>query len=150
MSERETEARHDISLEIYTKKIQIESRVMGDLALNHIVPVAINYQNKLITNVTGLKSIFGEKDFKQHAQSQMEMISEVSERITKIIKFVAEMTEERKQANAIEHAKKQAVAYCEKVIPYFEKIRYEVDKLELLIDNAEWPLPKYRELLFVK
>lgn len=150
MSAREVDARHDISLEIYTKKIQIESRVMGDLALNHIIPVAINYQNKLINNVTGLKTIFGETEFKKYAQSQIEMIKEVSDRVTKIKNDVTEMVELRKKANVIEDAKKQALAYCEKVIPYFETIRYEVDKLELLIDNAEWPLPKYRELLFVK
>lgn len=150
MSEREVDARHDINLEIYTKKIQIESRVMGDLALNHIIPVAINYQNKLINNVTGLKTIFSETEFKQYAQSQIEMIKEVSDRITKIKNDVTEMVDYRKKANTIEDTKKQAVAYCDTVIPYFEKIRYEVDKLELLIDNAEWPLPKYRELLFVK
>lgn len=150
MTSREQEARHAIYLETYTKKIQIESRVMGDLALNHIIPTAINYQNLLIDNVKKMKDIFDASEFKKCAATQLDMIREISERISTIKKSVDEMIEERKKANAIENHKKHALAYCEKVKPYFEIIRYNVDKLELLIDDEQWPLPKYRELLFTK
>lgn len=150
MSHRELEARHEIQLEIYTKKIQIESRVIGDLCLNHIIPTAIRYQNQLVTNVKGIKEIFGEKDFRKHADMQMNMIAEISERIAKIKSDVDNMIEERKKANKLENAKDQAIAYCDKVKPYFDTIRYHVDKLELIVDDELWPLPKYRELLFTK
>jgi glutamine synthetase len=150
MNEREQHARYDIYLETYTKKIQIESRVIGDLALNHIIPTAIKYQSSLIENVKGLKEIFGAAEFKKSAGIQLEMIQEISERINIIKTKVDEMTEARKKANAITDVKKMAIDYCEKVKAYFEEIRYNVDKLELLIDDESWPLPKYRELLFTK
>ncbi len=149
-NEREMEARHEIYLETYTKKIQIESRVIGDLALNHIVPVAIRYQKVLVDNVKGLKELFAGKEFQTIAGEQLEMIKTISERVSVIISSVNKMIEERKKANKLEHGKEQALAYCHKVKPYFEIIRYEVDKLELLLDNTYWPLPKYRELLFTK
>ncbi len=150
MSHRELEARHEIQLEIYTKKIQIESRVMGDLCLNHIIPTAIRYQNEVIMNVKGLKEIFGEKEFRKHSEMQIDIITEISERISKIKSEVHLMTEERKMANKLTDTKKQAISYCDKVKPYFDSIRYNVDKLELLVDDELWPLPKYRELLFTK
>ncbi len=146
-NEREIHARHDIYLENYMKKIQIEGRVVGDLALNHIIPTAIEYQNKLIENVKGLKELYG-TGFKKLAEVQLSTIEEISERISKISKNVEAMTEERKKANGLSDARKQAIAYCDKVFPYFEKIRYEVDKLELLVSDEAWPLPKYREMLF--
>jgi glutamine synthetase len=150
LSEREQHARYDIYLETYTKKIQIESRVIGDLALNHIIPTAIKYQSSLIENVRGLKEITSGAEFKKISQIQMDMITEISEHITVIKTKVDEMTEARKKANALTDVKKQAVEYCEKVKDYFEIIRYHVDKLELVIDDESWPLPKYRELLFTK
>ncbi len=150
MSEREQHARYDIYLETYTKKIQIESRVMADLALNHIIPTAIKYQGSLVQNVKGLKEILEGAAFKKSAQIQLDMIAEISEHINIIKTKVDEMTEARKKANAINEVKKQAVEYCEKVKAYFETIRYHVDKLELLVDDENWPLPKYRELLFTK
>lgn len=150
MSEREQHARYDIYLETYTKKIQIESRVMADLALNHIIPTAIKYQSLLIENVRGLKEIMSAADFKKSSQIQMEMIVEISEHINTIKTKVDEMTEARKKANAILEVKKQALDYCEKVKSYFDVIRYHVDKLEILVDDESWPLPKYRELLFTK
>ncbi len=150
MSAREQEARHAIYLETYTKKIQIESRIIGDLSLNQIIPTAIRYQNLLIDNVYRMKELFNSSEFKSNALTQLEMIKEISERISVIKTSVDEMTEERKKANGIEDHKKQAVAYCEKVKPYFEKIRYNTDKLELIIEDELWPLPKYRELLFTK
>ena len=150
MSEREQHARYDIYLETYTKKIQIESRVMADLVLNHIIPTAIKYQGSLVENVRGLKEIFSGAEFKKVAQIQLEMISAISEHINIIKTKVDEMTEARKKANALTDVKKQAIDYCDKVKAYFEEIRYNVDKLELLVDDESWPLPKYRELLFTK
>jgi glutamine synthetase len=151
MNEREQHARYDIYLETYTKKIQIESRVIGDLALNHIIPTALKYQSTLIENVRGLKEISSAGDFKKLAQIQLDIIIEISEHISIIKTKVDEMTEARKKANALTDVKKQAIDYCEKVKEaYFETIRYHVDKLELLVDDESWPLPKYRELLFTK
>lgn len=147
---RELEARHEIMLEIYTKKIQIESRVMADLALNHIIPTAVKYQSELIENARGMKEIFGEKEYKQYAKVQLETIKEISEHVDVIRTNVLNMIEERKKANNLSDAKKQAIAYCDKVKAYFETIRYHVDKLELIVDDASWPLPKYREMLFTK
>lgn len=148
LSDRELEARYEIDLERYTKKIQIESRVMGDLAINHIIPTAVEYQNLLITNVTGLKQVLSSKDFDLLASDQIALIREISERMTTIRKLVGEMIEERKSANKQMSARKQADDYCNRVLPYFERIRREVDKLELTISDEYWPLPKYRELLF--
>jgi len=150
MSEREQHARYDIYLETYTKKIQIESRVMADLALNQIIPTAIKYQSSLIENVKGLKEIMSPADFKKNGQIQLEMIMEISEHINIIKTKVDQMTEARKKANAIADVKKQAVEDCEKVKSYFDVIRSNVDKLEIVVDDESWPLPKYRELLFTK
>jgi glutamine synthetase len=150
MSDREQHARYDIYLETYTKKIQIESRVMGDLALNHIIPTAIKYQGSLVQNVKGLKDILSGAEFKKVAQIQLDMITEISEHVNVIKTKVDAMTEARKKANAISDVKKQAIEYCDKVKAHFDIIRYHVDKLELLIDDESWPLPKYRELLFTK
>jgi len=150
MTEREIHARYEIQLETYTKKIQIESRVMGDIALNHIIPCAIKYQNTLIQNVIGLKNLFNAAEFKKIGTTQLEMIEEISEHISMIKKHVEAMVEERKKTNAIENAKKQAIAYCDKVKPHFDIIRYHADKLELVVDNESWPLPKYREMLWMR
>jgi len=149
MNKVEVEARHEIMLEEYRMRIQIESRVLGDMAGNHIVPTAINYQNKLIQNVRGLKEVLTEDVFNKVAKDQLNMIESISEYISTIIAEKDAMIEERKRCNAIEDAREQAIAYCENVIPYFDKIRYACDKLELLIDDELWPLPKYRELIFI-
>lgn len=149
LSEKEVEARYDILLHNYKLRVQIESRVMGDLALSSIIPAAVRYQNTLIENVKGIKEISGTR-FKKLSETQMSMISEISERISVIKKNVEEMVEERKKANAIQQTRKQAVAYCEKVFPFFDVIRYHVDKLELVVDDNLWPLPKYREMLFTR
>ena len=145
-NERELEARYEIMLENYIKKIQIEGRVIGDLALNHIIPTAIAYQNKLITNYKGLKDIGLENEGK----TIMAAIREMSSHISTIQTDVEAMTEARKIANNIEHAKEKAVAYNNDVKKYFESIRYAVDKLELLVDDEDWPLVKYREMLFLR
>lgn len=149
MNKVEIEARHEIMLEEYRMRIQIESRVLGDIAGNHVVPTAINYQNKLIQNVRGLKEVLSDEVFNKVAKDQLQMITSISEYISTIIAEKDAMIEERKRCNAIEDAREQAIAYCENVIPYFEKIRYACDKLELLIDDELWPLPKYRELIFI-
>jgi len=149
MNEVEIKARYEIQVEEYTMHIQIESRVLGDIARNHVIPTAVNYQNVLIDNVKGLKDIFG-TGFKKHAKEQLEIIVDISRRIEAINSGVTEMTNERKKANKIEDTEKTAAAYCKKVKPFFEDIRYHCDKLELLIDDELWPLTKYRELLFTK
>lgn len=149
MSRVELNARTEIAYENYKLKIQIESRIMGDLAMNTIVPTALKYQNTLIENVRGLKDIFG-TSFKKSAQTQIDIITEISERVEKIQTLTSGMIDERKKANNMHNTKKEAIAYCEKVVPYFDKIRYEVDKLELLVDDELWPLPKYREMLFTR
>ncbi len=148
-SKVELNARNEISYEKYKLHIQIESRIIGDLALNNIIPAALKFQQQLIDAVRGLKEVYG-NNYKKAAQTHLDMISEISERVARIRENVHLMTEERKKANALDNAKKQAFAYCEKVIPYFEKIRYDVDKLELIIDDELWPLPKYREMLFTR
>ncbi|HBF18823.1 MAG TPA: glutamine synthetase type III [Cryomorphaceae bacterium] len=148
MNKVEVEARHEIMLEEYQKKIQIESRVLGDIAGNHIVPTAIKYQNRLIENVRGLKEVLDDKVFRKVAKEQLEMIEEISERISVIISEKEAMIETRKKLNKLTDMRKMAIGYCEDVVPFLDKIRYQCDKLEMLIDDELWPLPKYRELLF--
>ena len=149
MSKVEAEARYEIEIEEYTKKIQIEGRILGDIARNHIVPTAIKYQTALIKNAQGLKDIFG-KDFKTIAKEQLELIKTISDHITAIKAKTKEMINERKKANKIENPEKQALAYCNKVKPLFDEIRYHCDKLEIMVDDELWPLVKYREMLFTR
>jgi glutamine synthetase len=149
MNHIEVEARYEIELEEYTKKIQIESRVLGDISTNHVIPTAIRYQNTLIENVKGLKDIFG-TDFEKIAKEQIILIKDISKHIEGINSKVLEMTNERKKANILSDAQELAEAYCDNVKPYFEVIRDHCDKLELLVDNELWTLTKYRELLFTK
>ena len=149
LSEVELHARYEIKLEKYFKNVQIESRVMADLVNNHIVPVALKYQNLLLENVKGLKTIFPEKKFLQLANSQVEMISDISARVDELLKLAEEMTEARKRANTEESIAERARLYRTSVLPYFDKIRYHADKLELMVSDEEWTLPKYRELLFL-
>lgn len=149
MSRIESEARYEIEVEDYAMRIQIEGRILGDIARNHVIPTAIKYQNTLIKNVRGLKDIYGD-DFKKYAKEQMILIEQISEHIEKINKGITEMTEARKKANHAENAVITADLYCEEVRPYFDVIRYHCDKLEVLVDDEIWPLTKYRELLFTK
>ena len=149
-TERELEARFEIKNEIYLKKLQIESRVLGDLALNHIIPTAITYQNTLIENVKGLKEILPDV-YNEVGEVQLKAIKEISTHIKEIRTLVDEMTEARKMANnSISNEVERAQVYSATVLPYLDKIRYHIDKLELLVDDEIWPLPKYRELLFFK
>ncbi|MBS4061757.1 MAG: glutamine synthetase III [Bacteroidetes bacterium] len=150
LTKRELLARYEIKLDKYVRKLQIESRLTGDLAMNHIIPTAIKYQNTLIENARGLKDVLDSKTFVKLSRSQVQNIKEISEHVSEIRQFIEDMTEERKIANRLESEVEKADAYCYKVKPYFEKIRYHVDKLELLVDDQLWPLPKYRELLFIK
>ncbi len=149
MNHIEVEARYEIELEEYTKKIQIEGRVLGDIARNHVIPTAIRYQNTLIDNVKGLKEIFG-KDFEKIGKEQIVLIKEISSHIEGINTNVEAMTEARKKANVLTDAQKMAEKYCDNVKPYFEVIRDHCDKLELLVDDETWTLTKYRELLFTR
>ncbi len=148
LSKRELEARFEVRIENYTKKIQIESRVLGDLAINHIIPTAIKYQTSLIENVKGLKDLFGEQEFNHVAGERLEIIKQISKHITSIKQKVNEMIEARKVANKVEDMVEKAKLYEENIKPYLDNIRYCIDKLELIIDDEIWPLPKYRELLF--
>ena len=144
----ELEARHEIELEKYLKKVQIEARIMGDLALNHIIPTAVTYQNELLTNVNGLKAAgLPESAY----ASQLAILKDVSAHIQAIYENVNALVEARKVANAIEDTRARAIAYCSDVKEaYFDKIRYHVDKLEHLVNDEDWSLPKYRELLFLR
>lgn len=148
MNKIELEARYEIDLEEYTKRLQIESRVLGDIARNHIVPTAINYQNTLLENTKNLKEIFG-ADFKNIAKEQIELIMIISNHITEINSLTIKMTEERRKANKLEGLK-SAEVYSKKVKPFFQQIRYHCDKLETMVDDNLWPLTKYRELLFTR
>lgn len=150
LSERELEARYEVEMEKYVKKIQIEARVLGDLVINHIVPTAIAYQNILITNVLGIKEVFGDAEVDALVGNRKNLIREISGHVTAIKTKVHDMIEARKVCNKIEHAPEKAFAYDSKVRPYLDEIRYHVDKLELIVDNEMWPLPKYRELLFFR
>ncbi len=150
LTDRELDARYEIRLEIYTKKVQIEARVLGDLVSNHIIPTLIKYQNILITNVKGLKDLYPNEIYEQMAEPHLKTISEISERMAIVKTAVEEMIEERKKANKIEDVREKATSYSKNVVPYLEQIRYHVDKLELIVDDEIWPFPKYREMLFTR
>ena len=147
LSKVELIARYEIALEEYVKTVQIESRVLGDIARNHVVPTAVRYQNTLIENVRGLKEIFGDA-YQEVASEQIELIRHISEHIKVIHSTVEAMIEARKRANHLATFVERADAYCNEVKPFFDEIRYHCDKLELMIDDELWTLTKYRELLF--
>ena len=150
LSARELEARKEIEFENYVLKIQIESRLMGDMTQNYFIPAATEYQNRLIQNVQGLISIFGDKVGKQNGKAIIEIIEEISGHLNAMKTASDAMLEERKLANTHDHAEEKAFIYCDKVKPYFDEIRYHADKLELLVDDELWPLPKFREMLFTR
>jgi glutamine synthetase len=143
----ELEARYEIKNEIFLKKLQIESRVLSDMAINHIIPTAIAYQNVLIANVKGMKEVFN--DYSLSYSVQMNTLEILSKHINAIDEKVHQMINERKKANVIENIIERAEAYAKNVLPFMESIRYHIDKLEMIIDDELWPLPKYRELLFI-
>ena len=150
LNKRELEARYEINLDKYIRKLQIESRLISDLSINHIIPTSILYQNTLIENARGLKEVLDQKTYVKLSRNQVQTIKEISEHISEIRQFVEMMTEERRAANRLESEVEKAEAYCYKVKPYFEKVRHHVDELEQVIDDRLWPLPKYRELMFIK
>lgn len=149
-NETELNSRLEVELEKYTMKVQIEGRVLGDLAINHIVPTAVAYQNRLLENLRGMKEIFSAEEYEVLSADRKELIREISHRVTSIKILVREMTEARKVANHLENYKERAFAYEDKVRPYLDQIRDHIDHLEMEVDDEIWPLPKYRELLFTK
>jgi glutamine synthetase len=149
-TDKELESRVEVEYEKFAKKVQIESRVLGDLAMNHIVPIGINYMTSLIDNVRGLREVFNDTEYERLAGARKEVIVTISDHISMIKKLVNEMVDERRKANVIEDNYKKAIAYESKVKPYLDEIRSHIDKLELVVDNEMWPLPKYRELLFTR
>ena len=150
-SEVELKARNEVKWETYTKKLQIEARVLGDLAINHIIPVATRYESVLLDNVMKLKSIFEhDQEGSELATQEMETVKKIARHMFVIKDEVIKMVNARKVANKIEDEREKAIQYHDTVKPCMELIRYHIDKLELLVDNEMWPLPKYRELLFIR
>ena len=150
MSQKELEARNEVKWETYTKKIQIEARVMGDLSMNHIIPVATHYQSKLLKNVENMRSIFPKEKAETLSARNMKIIEEIAERTAIIEKGVEDLVNARKVANKIESEHDKAIAYHDTVAPLMESIRYHIDKLELIVEDDLWTLPKYREMLFIR
>lgn len=150
MTQKELEARNEVKWETYTKKIQIEARVLGDLAMNHIIPVATKYQSELIDNAFKTKQLFSKEKAERLSAKNIELIEQIAEHNTYIEESIAQMIENRKRANRIKDEREKAIAYHDEIAPMLEKIRYHIDKLELIIDDQMWPLPKYRELLFIR
>ncbi len=150
MTKKELEARNEVKWETYTKKIQIEARVLGDLSMNHIIPVATRYQTQLLQNISNMAVVFPIDTADKLSARNKKIIQEIAERTSTIEKGVEELIEARKKANKIEDEHQKAIAYHDTVEPKLDDIRYEIDKLELIVDDSLWPLPKYRELLFIR
>jgi glutamine synthetase len=150
MNRKELEARNEVKWEMYVKTVQIEARVLGDLAMNHIIPVATHYQSQLIKNVQGMKDVFSEERAKRLSIRNMKLIEEIAERTEKIEQLVEDLTEARRVANRIVKIHQRAIQYHDTVCPHMETIRKEIDKLELIVEDGLWTLPKYRELLFIR
>ena len=150
MNRKELEARNEVKWEMYVKTVQIEARVLGDLAMNHIIPVSTHYQSQLIKNVQGMKDVFSPDKADRLSSRNMKLIEEIAERTEKIEQFVDDLTEARRVANRIENIHQRAIAYHDTVCPHMEAIRTEIDKLELIVEDGLWTLPKYRELLFIR
>ena len=150
MRKNALEARNEVKWETYTKKIQIEARVMGDLSMNHIIPVATHYQSQLAKNVQNMYDIFEENEAASLTARNKKLIKEIAQRTQEIETGVEELIEARKKANKIENEHAKAIAYHDTIAPKMEEIRYQIDKLELIVSDECWTLPKYRELLFIR
>lgn len=150
LNEKELEARNEVKWEIYTKKIQIEARVLGDLSMNHIIPVVLHYQSLLLSNITKLKETFNQEEYEELAAEPRRLVRKISKHVGAVTKMTDEMIEARKEANRISDLRSKAIAYHDTVVPYLSEIRDHIDELELMVDNQMWPLPKYRELLFIR
>jgi len=150
MNRKELEARNEVKWEMYVKTVQIEARVMGDLSMNHIIPVATHYQSKLIKNVQGMKDVFSAERAERLSARNLKLIEEIAERTERIESLVEELTEARRVANHIADIHQRAIAYHDTVCPKMQDIRNEADKLEMIVEDGLWTLPKYRELLFIR
>ena len=150
MNRKELEARNEVKWEMYVKTVQIEARVLGDLAMNHIIPVSTHYQSQLIKNVQGMKAVFDANRAQRLSARNMKLIEEIAERTERIEQLVEELTDARRVANRIESIHQRAITYHDTVCPKMEDIRYEIDKLEMIVEDGLWTLPKYRELLFIR
>ena len=150
LTQKELEARNEVKWETYTKKIQIEARVLGDLVMNHIVPVATEYQTKLIDNVYKMRGLFSEEETRELSAENLAIIRKIAEHTSYIKEHVDSMIDARKVANKIADEREKAIAYHDTIAPMLEQIRYHIDKLELIVDDQMWTLPKYRELLFIR
>jgi glutamine synthetase len=150
MTQKELEARNEVKWETYTKKIQIEARVLGDLSMNHIIPVATSYQSQLLRNVERMNAVFPANKAASLNERNLKLIEEIAQRTATIETQVEELVAARKVANKIEDEHAKAIAYHDTIAPMFDTIRRQIDKLELIVDDALWPLPKYRELLFIR
>ena len=150
MNRKELMARNEVKWEMYTKKIQIEARVLGDLVMNHVVPVAIEYQTKLVDNAYKMKSLFPAEEAAALSSENIAIIKEIAEHTAYIKEHIDALVEARKVANRIESQRAKAIAYHDNIAPMLEQIRYHIDKLELIVDDQMWTLPKYRELLFIR
>ena len=150
MTRKELEARNEVKWETYTKKIQIEARVLGDLSMNHIIPVATSYQSQLLRNVERMRNIFPAEKADELNARNLKLIEQIAFRTASIETQVEELVAARKVANKIADEHEKAIAYHDTIAPMFDTIRRQIDKLELIVDDALWPLPKYRELLFIR
>ena len=150
MNRKELEARNEVKWETYVKTVQIEARVMGDLSMNHIIPVSTHYQSQLIKNVQGMKDVFPEEQANRLSARNMKLIQEIAERTERIEQLVEELTEARRVANRIQSIHERAITYHDTVCPKMDAIRSEIDHLEMIVEDGLWSLPKYRELLFIR
>lgn len=150
LSEKELEARNEVKWEIYIKKVQIEARVLGDLSMNHIIPVVLHYQSLLLSNITKLKETFSPEEYEELSAEPRRLVRKISKHVNAVTRMTDEMIEARKRANVITDYRSKAIAYHDTVVPFLDDIREHIDELELMVDNQMWPLPKYRELLFIR
>ena len=150
LSEKELEARNEVKWEIYIKKVQIEARVLGDLSMNHIIPVVLHYQSLLLSNITKLKETFSPEEYEDLSAEPRRLVRKISKHVNAVTRMTDEMIEARKKANVITDYRSKAIAYHDTVVPFLDEIREHIDELELMMDNQMWPLPKYRELLFIR
>ncbi len=150
LNEKELEARNEVKWEIYIKKVQIEARVLGDLSMNHIIPVVLHYQSLLLSNITKLKETFSPEEYEELSAEPRRLVRKISKHVNAVTRMTDEMIEARKKANVITDYRSKAIAYHDTVVPFLDDIREHIDELELMVDNQMWPLPKYRELLFIR
>ena len=150
LNEKELEARNEVKWEIYIKKVQIEARVLGDLSMNHIIPVVLHYQSLLLSNITKLKETFSPDEYEDLSAEPRRLVRKISKHVNAVTRMTDEMIEARKKANVITDYRSKAIAYHDTVVPFLDEIREHIDELELMVDNQMWPLPKYRELLFIR